>query len=86
MTIKEKNTGKKVAPYLHMRSGGDDGGSGGGDDISFDVLEIVCCCLLTLYKTIKNHSVIKSSRMAGLNNCASFGNFVYGQNNSKYRN
>jgi len=56
-----------------MRSGGDDGGSDGGDDISFDVLEIVCCCLLTLYET-KNHSVIKSSRMAG-NNCAYFSRF-----------
>lgn len=41
---RKENTGKKL-PHLHMRSDGDDGGSDGDDDISFDVLEVVCCCL-----------------------------------------
>ena len=49
------NTGKKLA-YLHMRSDGDDGGSDGDDGISFDVLEIVCCCLLMLCETNKSHN------------------------------
>ena len=49
------NTGKKLA-YLHMRSDGDDGGSDGDDGISFDVLEIVCCCLLMLCETKKSHN------------------------------
>lgn len=31
-----------------MHSDGDDGGSDGDGDISFDVLETVSCCLLTL--------------------------------------
>lgn len=47
---------KKKLSHLHMRSGGDDGDSDGDDDISFDVLEIVCCCLSMLCKTKKSHN------------------------------